>query len=480
MRNLIFCAKNLIVLIFLVISLGVSAQTYLTGTVSSKGSGIAGVVVTDGYSCVKTNSFGSYSILKSPEAKFIYISTPAGYLTDINSTIPQFYKNIDAATTIYNFELTKNAKSDLKHTVVVQADVQVTSVSDLNQYSTVVADCKEYMKQYSGNDVFGLDCGDIVGDSPQLFPEYLKRVLPLNIPIYRAIGNHDMDYYGRSNETSTHTFESYFGPTYYSFNKGNAHYIVVDNNFFIGREYFYMGYIDETTFHWLEQDLENVKDGSLLFFVMHIPSQLTAKQQPFEYNYGAIADQTVNAGAIHDLLKKYDTHMITGHMHYNINMCFSDRLMEHNTASICGTWWQLDVCLDGAPRGYAVYEVDGSNVQYHYKGQGHGRDYQMRVYDINASSEFPNDIIANVWNYDDKWKVEWFEDGKLKGEMTKFIGFDPFAAALCADPAKVKYSWIAPVKNEHMFRATPLNKNAKIEVRVTDRFGNIYKQEIKK
>ncbi|MEG0253071.1 MAG: calcineurin-like phosphoesterase C-terminal domain-containing protein, partial [Muribaculaceae bacterium] len=116
----------------------------------------------------------------------------------------------------------------------------------------------------------------------------------------------------------------------------------------------------------------------------------------------------------------------------------------------------------------------------HYKGQGHGRDYQMRVYDINASSEFPNDIIANVWNYDDKWKVEWFEDGKLKGEMTKFIGFDPFAAALCADPAKVKYSWIAPVKNEHMFRATPLNKNAKIEVRVTDRFGNIYKQEIKK
>ncbi len=37
------------------------------------------------------------------------------------------------------------------------------------------------------------------------------------------------------------------------FNKGNAHYIVVDNNFFIGRDYFYMGYLDEKTFAWLDQ-----------------------------------------------------------------------------------------------------------------------------------------------------------------------------------------------------------------------------------
>ena len=65
------------------------------------------------------------------------------------------------------------------------------------------------------------------------------------------------------------------------FNKGNAHYIVVDNNFFIGRDYFYMGYLDEKTFAWLDQDLSYVPKGSLVFFIMHIPSRQTEKQEAF-------------------------------------------------------------------------------------------------------------------------------------------------------------------------------------------------------
>ena len=36
-----------------------------------------------------------------------------------------------------------------------------------------------------------------------------------------------------------------------------------------------------------------------------------------------------------------------------------------------------------------------------------------------------------------------------------------------------------PIKTEHLFKATPHNKNAVIEIVVTDRFGHIYKQNIK-
>lgn len=90
-----------------------------------------------------------------------------------------------------------------------------------------------------------------------------------------------MNYDGRTHETSYKTFEDTFGPSYYSFNKGNAHYIVVDNNFFIGRDYFYMGYLDEKTFAWLDQDLSYVPKGSLVFFIMHIPSRQTEKQEAF-------------------------------------------------------------------------------------------------------------------------------------------------------------------------------------------------------
>lgn len=479
MLNSIYRIKNLITYIFLLVSLSIEAQTNLTGSVMCDNLGIEGVVVTDGYTCVKTDQRGHYSIQKDSNSKYVYLSLPSGYITKVESTIPEFYKVIKENNSIYNFELTKNTKSDLNHTVLVQADAQVTSISDLDQYNVILKDAKSHMNLYSKNDVFGIDCGDIVGDSPQFFPEYIKRVSTLNFPIFRAIGNHDMDYYGRSNETSTKTFEKYFGPKYYSFNKGKAHYIVIDNNFFLGRDYFYMGYVDETTFKWLEQDLSAVEKGSLVFLIIHIPSQLTKEKQAFEYSYSSIADQTTNATALYNILEPYNTHIISGHMHYNLNICFTPTLMEHNTASVCGTWWQLGVCLDGAPRGYAVYKVNGNQVEWYYKGVGYNADYQMKVYNINSVVDYPNDIIANVWNYDDKWKVEWIEDGVLMGQMIKFTGYDPDAAIMCADKSKVKYSWISPVQTEHLFRATPKNKNAHIEVRVTDRFGNVFIEKIK-
>lgn len=451
----------------------------LTGKVLCEGNAVANVIVTDGYTCVKTSGDGSYSILKNPEARFVYISVPAGYMTGSDSTIPRFYKQIEDGISAYDFSIRKNPKGDKKHIVFVQSDVQVTSEDELCMYDAVVKDLKDHARGYSRYDCFGIDCGDIVGDSPRLFPSYIDHVSPLQFPVYRAIGNHDMSYYGRTHETSTATFEKYFGPSYYSFNKGNAHYIILDNNFFIGRDYFYMGYVDETTFRWLEQDLANVPEGSLIFIITHIPTRLTPDKKAFEYNFFSLAEQTTNAGALHDMLKPYNAHIISGHMHYNLNVQFNDSLLEHNTAAVCGTWWQLDVCLDGAPRGYAVYEVDGNDVKWYYKGAGYDKSYQFRAYPTDSSKEYPSDIIANVWNYDPQWKVEWFENGRNMGEMVKFTGYDPYASTLCADKSKVKYSWISPATTEHLFRATPENPKSKIEILVTDRFGNKYRQAVK-
>jgi hypothetical protein len=50
----------------------------LSGRVTCDGRGIANVVVTDGLVCVRTDAQGHYS-LTSHAAKFVYISTPAGY-----------------------------------------------------------------------------------------------------------------------------------------------------------------------------------------------------------------------------------------------------------------------------------------------------------------------------------------------------------------------------------------------------------------
>ena len=476
-------ASVMLATLFSITSLSATAQVFetrvITGKVSDGKNAIANVAVTDGSQVVTTDENGVYTIKTPVDTRFVYITTPAGYTVPVkDKTIPQFYQLLQADKDTYDFTLTKNKHNDKKHTFVVHSDVQVTSTSDIEQYKIIVDDCRKTIDNTKG-DVFGIDCGDIVGDSPFLYPNYIEAVSDIEIPMFRAIGNHDMDYYGRSHETSYKTFEGYFGPTTFSFNKGNAHYIFLDNCFFVGRDYFYMGYVDEKTFHWLEQDMALVPEDNLVFVVMHIPSRLTNDEKPFAYDYFTIADQTVNARALHNMFKNHETHIITGHMHYNLNMEFNDKIMEHNTASACGTWWQIPECLDGTPRGYAVYEVNNDKVEWYYKGAEYDRNFQMRAYGIGECEEAATDVVANVWNYDSKWKVELIEDGKKTADMTQFSGYDPYTKVLCSDKSKIKYDWIYPTKNDHMFRATPKNPNAKLQVKVTDRFGNIYIQDVK-
>ena len=269
---------------FLLIGLGLNLQAQIPsnpirGKVTCNGTGVPGVVVTDGIDCVLTDQQGQYTLPPNRDVRFIYLSTPSGYLPKTEQTIPLFYQKLNPAKQdIYDFELVRNPQNEINHLFLVQADAQVTSEDDVKAYAKYLQDMKEYIRPYMGKkEVFGIDCGDIVGDTPSLYPSYIDTVSSLEIPIYRAIGNHDMTYGGRTFEYSYRTFESYFGPIYYSLNKGNAHYIVLDNCFYVNRDYQYIGYIDERTFQWLEKDLSYVPKDKLVFVVMHIPSSLQKK-----------------------------------------------------------------------------------------------------------------------------------------------------------------------------------------------------------
>lgn len=326
------------------------------GQVTADGNGIGNVVVTDGYHYVVTDSDGSFSLAASPDAGFVYISTPAGYLPEKKMNLPQFYHKIEREKEKrYDFQLTKNPHADDKHILLVHADPQFHKEENFQKYEKVIDDIQQLKTTYPDSDIVGIDCGDLVGDKPELYPLYIEHLNRTGIPFYRLPGNHDLQFGGGTTETSTQRYEEIFGPDHYSFNRGLIHYIVLNNVFYLGRDYFYMGYINEKTFKWLEQDLSYVTEGSTIFIAMHIPAQLNEEKQSFSYNAETISAQTVNISALFDRLDSYNVHMLTGHMHYNKNIIHSDKLYEHNTGAVSGAWWQGDYCLDGTPIGYGVY-----------------------------------------------------------------------------------------------------------------------------
>lgn len=83
--------------------------------------------------------------------RFIYLSTPSGYLPKTEQTIPLFYQKLNPAKQdIYDFELVRNPQNEINHLFLVQADAQVTSEDDVKAYAKYLQDMKEYIRPYMG------------------------------------------------------------------------------------------------------------------------------------------------------------------------------------------------------------------------------------------------------------------------------------------------------------------------------------------
>ena len=144
--------------------------------------------------------------------------------------------------------------------------------------------------------------------------------------------------------------------------------------------------------------------------------------------------------------------------------------MEHNHGTVCGAWWTGPICGDGTPRGYGVYEVNGSEIRWYYKSTDKDKDHQLRIYPKGYDKNNPEEIAVNIWNWDTKWKVEWLEDGVYKGAPSQRVAKDPWAAELYEGPAlPQKHKFVEPTLTEHLFFIKPSAGAKKITVRATDR-----------
>ena len=84
-------------------------------------------------------------------------------------------------------------------------------------------------------------------------------------------------------------------------------------------------------------------------------------------------------------------------------------------------------------------------------------------------------VIANVWNADENWKVELYEDGINQGQMERYTDYAPEVFALNKSRNySENTNWYR--KTDHLFRKKPLSKDAVLSIKATDPFGNIYIQ----
>lgn len=441
---------------------GLLRNKVIKGSVRSGRKGIANVVISDGYAVVLTDARGNYSIEVHDQATNLFMSTPAGYAFETTAQIARQYEKLGSHSQ-YDFNLKALNRNDAKHHFLIWADPQIKNKKDVAQLmETSVPDVQQLVKSM-GKDalIHGICVGDIVWDNHALFADYNHAVDSMGIPFFQALGNHDMDYRNGGDETSDVTFKEFYGPSYYSFNRGKAHYVVLDDVRYLGTERNYDGYISEAQLRWLEKDLQYVDKEQLVIINLHIPVHSGVK----------------NKEALYVLLKGYqNVHIMSGHTHYNKNV-IKNGIYEHNHGTVCGAWWTGPICEDGTPRGYGVYEVNGTDLQWYYKSTGEPKEKQVNVFVEKLTGQMR--LLANVWNYDPAWKVTYFVDDKEMGPMENLKGYDPIAVSLYkGDQLPASRKFAEPRKTEHLFMAhfSPNVKTVRVEV--TDRFGQKFMGEV--
>ena len=484
------------------------------GIVSCGIEGIPGVVVSDGVEVVQTDKDGVYQFKSKKKHKYVFISVPSGYEAMSEGVLPKIHVQLTKGENEperVDFPLVE-APGQETHKMLFFGDMHMAArTSDAKQFANFVADINALVSANPDEQIYAMSVGDMTWElywvsNKYSFDEYLRDANGIkNLQIFHTIGNHDHDMAFAGDFDTVTKYKKSLAPTYYSFNIGNVHYVVIDDidckntgaNTSASR--LYDDNVVSEQLEWLKKDLSFVPKTTPLVITMHAPVYNDSNNNSLN-----------NASSFEQIISGYTTHFWTGHTHkmYNVDKLSSKKIFEHNAGAVCATWWWtghltsgIHVAQDGAPGGYSIVDVTGTDFKWCFKGTGKDVNHQFRTYDRNqivmtaekfvpsnkqsasnnkafedAAKDWisPNDanyVYINVWNYDTKWTIEVKEDGKALNVERVTIK-DPLH--LIAYNAKTPTGGFGTSNTKHMFRVKASSATSTLDIKVIDRFGNVY------
>ena len=304
------------------------------GKVSCEGRGVPGVVVSDGYEVVVTDADGVYQMASEKYHKYVFISIPSGYAADRDGILPVLHKQLTRRATAaerVDFALNRVDGQD-DYTLLVFGDIHLAARNnDRAQFAAFISDVNAYTASHAQERIYGLTLGDMTWDQYWLtnnygFKEYLADAGALTgLSVYHTIGNHDHSMYYAGDYDTVVEYKAAIAPTYYSFNIGGVHYVVLDDiectNSGEGTaaSRTYNSNIVQEQIDWLRKDLAYVPKTTPLVISMHAPLYKNPAYSAGGSGYNLKAG---TAALLEAAVKGYaKVHVFTGHTHkmYNVD-----------------------------------------------------------------------------------------------------------------------------------------------------------------
>lgn len=514
---------------------GQADDATICGHVCSNGNPLEGVAVSDGKSVVLTDASGYYGIKSDKSSGIVFISLPGDYTCETIGGIPQIHRHLSLTADqreIHDFSLIPSNNSS--YTLLIHADHHLANrTEDIAQFNRLfIPDANALIadRQSKGNKVYSISLGDISWEqfwSANNFylQDAVNMLSALDCPVFHTIGNHDNNPYISGDWPSSEIYRKNVAPTYYSFNLGDVHYIILDDVIYnnpgasssVMGDRSYDRAVPESQLQWMSADLKTISDKSTPIVVCaHVPffgnPSLTGQSALTKRNL-------LNMEAVEQVLADFsDVTFLSGHYHRNYTVIspYDSKFKEHNVAAVCGTlWWTgksgyagNHICTDGSPGGYGILEVNGRDMKYSYKSLGMPEDYQFRVYDLNtvvinenniSNSSYKNKvaeyageyyrasatngILINVFNWGPGWEIEVKEEGNSL-PVSRVKAMDPLhilsyeCQRLSHGAIPSTTSTLQTQNSIHFFKATASKVTSTITVTVKDTDGNSYSQTV--
>lgn len=510
--------------------------TIIGKVTTPEGTPIADIVVSDGIKVTLTDKNGEYRIVSDKSCNCVFVSLPGNYTAELNNNLPQFYQTLTLPpkqAEIHNFKL--YPADNYSSTIIIHADQHLANrTEDLKQFnSKVLPDINSFIthEKQSGRNVVSISLGDSSWDQFWKSNSFdlmdaVKCLQDINSPIFHTIGNHDNNPYIADDWKSSAIFRMNIAPSYYSFNIGDAHFIILDNVIYNNPgatasemgERSYDRALTENQLEWLKADLSTISDKtSPLVICAHVPfyAEPTLSGQNITTKRNML-----NTDKLEEIISSFtNVTLFSGHYHRNFNVesPYLPGVTEHNVASLSGSlWWTgksgyagNHLCTDGTPGGYGVLRLDGKKLNYSYKCIGFDENYQFRVYDLNkvridescvsGNTQYKkmvkdyadiyyqvsnnNEVLVNLFSWQPGWKIEIEEEG-VPLYTSRVRTKDPLhilsyeCQRLSHNAVPTATSTFSTQYSTHFFKARASKPDTRVTVKVTDNFGKIYIQTI--
>lgn len=512
------------------------AGTTVYGIVSSAGVGVENVVVSDGAEVTVTNEKGIYQLKSAKKWGYVFISVPSGYEVPSVGVLPQFHRALKNSADVVeraDFKLEKVDGQD-SYKIFMLGDMHLANrTGDLGQFAQFTSDLTDYMTRHKGEKMYALTLGDMTWDlywysNSYYFPQYLNTINSQikNLQIFHTMGNHDNDFQTRSDYDAAVKYVDQICPTYYSFNIGKVHYVVMDDidcsSYDGSTSRNYVKSLSAEQLDWLAKDLSHVDKTTPVVVAMH--AQVF---YPTTSGFKIDHDQ-VNTLRLFDILDGYTVRFVTGHTHKLFNVTPDAPIVdghnfrEYNSGSVCASWWWsgnltpgIHIGTDGTPGGYGIWDVTGTDFQCLYKSTGWPEEYQFRSYDLNnvhfSMADVPlmpsdisasvknaymqyvnaypqnndNEVLINIWNWNSDWTLSVVDENRKTLPYTEVWAYDPLHIAALSvkrfNNAGLKSTPLFITdKFTHFFKVKADDADTDLVITVKDEFGNEWTENMQR